>query len=90
MFTLEKGKLKPVIDDRNTMLGEKYYRDFFKSLKNSDSLKSFLIKTNSQYIMIPKNEDRIGCFKERLAGVYDFQFILQYEDDKVEIYEIQK
>ena len=48
------GDLKPVIDDRNTLLGEQPYRDYFEGIKSSEALIAWAQNQNADAILLPK------------------------------------
>jgi len=59
-----KGKLKPIIDDRNTLLGEDIYKKFHEAELESDKMKDFIKFFKTNYLILPKNHYLI-CALER-------------------------
>jgi len=49
------GKLKPTIDDRNTLLGEEEYRALFGALNSADALVAYARLKQADYILLPKS-----------------------------------
>jgi hypothetical protein len=56
---ISKGKLKPVIDDRNTLLGEKIYKDFHSAELNAETMREFSESFKAKYLILPKNHNLI-------------------------------
>jgi len=53
-FITFKGEAsKAVIDDRNTMLGEEFYRRYHQSLTDPVLLKNFADELNARYVLLP-------------------------------------
>jgi hypothetical protein len=46
---------KAVIDDRNTLIGEQLYRDFFQSLKSPETLSVLVNRFQVTHLIIPRN-----------------------------------
>ena len=46
--------IKPVIDDRNTLLGEKMYKDYLSSVHNANKHYMYAKSHNAKYILIPR------------------------------------
>lgn len=49
--------IKPIIDDRNTLSGEKAYKDFFNTIKSEKKFKKYLKENNANFAIISKNDD---------------------------------
>jgi len=56
--------IRAVIDDRNTMLGEQFYKDFHKSLKEPASLLSFMQANGATHLLLPKEHLMAKLLKE--------------------------
>ena len=55
--------LKPVLDDRNTLIGEALYQQYFALLDKEESLPQFLEENRVSYILTPINsklDKRLG------------------------------
>ncbi len=48
--------LKPVMDDRNTLLGENAYRSFFKAFDSEKDLRSYSKNVNARYLLVGKKD----------------------------------
>ena len=71
------GRVKPIIDDRNTLLGEAFYRKFFEAAEGSTAkLKSFLSGLDVEFLLLPAKAKLLN----RLQGSPEFQIL--YRDDK--------
>ncbi|NMC62906.1 MAG: hypothetical protein GYA55_07015 [SAR324 cluster bacterium] len=72
-----KGRLKPIIDDRNTLLGEAFYRKFFKASEGRvDDFKSFLSNLDVEFLLLPSR----SRLSKNLQEHPEFQIL--YGDDK--------
>lgn len=60
---MSNGKLKPVIDDRNTLLGEKIYKQFHDAEIEQGEMKLFAESFKAKYIILPNNH-RLICSLE--------------------------
>lgn len=47
-----KGRIKPIIDDRNSLLGEKFYREYFESVSVRGDITSFLKKASARFLLL--------------------------------------
>lgn len=74
------GALKPVIDDRNTLLGEQSYRDFLEAFKSLDSLLVWGKSQGADFLLLPKFAEG-----KKLATV---QAIVAYQDDFAVVYKL--
>jgi len=55
-ITLEgRGRIKSVIDDRNTLLGESFYREYLEASRDPSSLIQFARKVEADYFILAKN-----------------------------------
>ncbi|MCB9029545.1 MAG: hypothetical protein H6619_00705 [Deltaproteobacteria bacterium] len=45
--------LKPIIDDRNTLLGEDFYKEYLKSMKPYRSWRLFVEDVGARYVLLP-------------------------------------
>jgi hypothetical protein len=69
-----EGTLKAVIDDRNTLLGEEFYRSYFKLLKDENSMYEYLKKNNLRYLLFPVKFDygKVYAYRsERYEKLFD-------------------
>lgn len=72
--------LRPIIDDRNTLLGEAFYRRYFESLKSEKGLSPYLGRFGASYLLLPKDSNaaqHLSCYrgytlvhKDELAVVF--------------------
>lgn len=51
-----KGRFKPIIDDRNSLLGEEFYRDYFSSVSIRGDVRSFLKRSSSRFLLLGLSE----------------------------------
>jgi hypothetical protein len=51
-----KGIFKPVIDDRNSLLGVSAYKDFFESAKIGGDISNYLNRVNARFLLLKTNE----------------------------------
>jgi hypothetical protein len=54
------GLLKPVLDDRNTLIGETLYKQFHKSEKNYLEMRKLALETKATYLLLPKSHS-LNC-----------------------------
>lgn len=72
-----EGRIRPVIDDRNTLTGEEFYRRYFDELKKPvEDIKPFLRELQAHYFLIP-SKSTLGA---RLGS--DREFRVLFRDDK--------
>ncbi len=50
-----EGKLKAIVDDRNRMRGEEFYKTFFTAFEQTDSLPQFLRQEGSDYLLLKQS-----------------------------------
>lgn len=60
---MSSGRLKPVIDDRNTLLGEKIYKQFHDAEIKPGEMKQFAESLKAKFIILP-NDHRLICSLE--------------------------
>jgi hypothetical protein len=72
-ITLEgQGIIKPVVDDRNTLLGESFYKDFLEAAKTSSGWINFAHKVQADYFIISaKSPMRCEVEKQGLKIVFE-------------------
>lgn len=51
-----KGRFKPVIDDRNSLLGEGAYKDFLESQRVGGDIGGYLNRVRAKYLLLKTNE----------------------------------
>ncbi len=73
-------RIQPVIDDRNTMLGEDAYRDYFSSLTDPAAFLSYLLRTGASCAIL-KSGDKAGE-RFRQSGL----FKLLHRDDAYAVF----
>jgi hypothetical protein len=56
---ISNGKLKPIIDDRNTLLGEKVYKQFHNAELKAEKMKIFAESFKAKYIILPNDHGLI-------------------------------
>lgn len=72
-ITLEgQGLIKPVIDDRNTLIGEKLYKDFLDSANVSSKWLAFAEQVGADYFIISANSP-VRCEVERQNLKIEFE-----------------
>lgn len=60
-----KGKIKALIDDRNTLLGEAAYRNYFELLKANPEAVKIIKKLGATHLLLPKDSLKpIDCFSD--------------------------
>jgi len=55
-ITFQGPTLKPLIDDRNTMLGEDFYKAYYLSMRDPHEFIRFAQELNASYILLPARE----------------------------------
>lgn len=78
-----RGRLKPIIDDRNTMLGEQLYRDFFECLRPGGDWRDFLGRFKTTHLLL-NNKSPLGAAlldsgALRLLYRDEMSMVLKYE-----------
>jgi hypothetical protein len=69
-----EGQVKPIIDDRNSLLGVDAYKDYLKSVEIGGDIDGYLDRTKAQFLMLgPSDPFSIylrdtGKLKERWTG----------------------
>ncbi|MEZ4753715.1 MAG: hypothetical protein R3A13_05315 [Bdellovibrionota bacterium] len=58
------GKIKPILDDRNTLVGEDRYRSFYKIGENQLGLSIFLEESDADYLLLPKESQLLAQARE--------------------------
>ena len=56
--------IKPLIDDRNTLLGENFYLEFFKNLSDFDKAVLYIGKSEAAYILLSRDSKLASLLKE--------------------------
>ncbi len=77
---------KPVMDDRNTLLGEKAYKNFFGAFDNIKTFKKYAHNVNAEYLLVGKKD------KDKMYNnVKSFSIIKKmFEDRKFVLFKIVK
>jgi hypothetical protein len=52
-----ENRLKPVIDDRNTLLGEEAYKSFYQDLRINGDYKGYIKSFNARYLLLPAHSE---------------------------------
>lgn len=73
------GALKPVIDDRNTLLGEKVYRDFLEALESVDLLVKWGKTQGAEILLLPKYVDGRNLVSDHAAIDYQDELSIAYK-----------
>lgn len=73
------GKLQAVIDDRNTLLGETLYREFFREMSAEGEWRSFCTRRGAGQIMIPAQSGLAKRIRTSDAS------LIRYSDEMVVI-----
>ncbi len=61
-----EGKLRPVLDDRNELIGEDLYRKFYAAMKPQNDWRSFSRQMGAELLMFPSNSAlQYSCLKEQ-------------------------
>ena len=82
-ITLEgQGLIKPVVDDRNTLLGETFYKEFLEAAKTSQGWLEFARRVRADYFVISA-QSPMRCEVER----QDFRIV--FEDSKNILVEVK-
>lgn len=77
-----KGELKPLIDDRNTLVGENFYQAYFERLKGPEkALKSFMKEYDCRFILLPAGAGPAA----RLSASREFRVL--FKDDTSILFE---
>lgn len=79
-----KDRVKAVIDDRNLLFGEQYYRDFYDNLKVGRDLEPFLARLGATHLLL-KADSALGSYLEK-QGSYK----LMYKDSVALLFELGK
>ena len=61
-----KSQLRPVLDDRNSLLGEQAYRDFFYAMRGATSLASYVNAERADYLVLPANSQALQAARSNL------------------------
>jgi hypothetical protein len=75
--------LKPVHDDRNTLLGEEFYKQMEKVLAIGDDLKTYATRTHAKFLMINSESGQAKHLKA--TG----EFPVFYEDKAVSVFDLR-
>ena len=77
-----QGKVRAVIDDRNTLLGEEFYRRYFEMLKPGEQAPGFLQELGVTHLLLSRTSPLaawvegdarfIEVFKDEVAVLYLF------------------
>lgn len=51
-----RGRFKPIIDDRNSLLGEAFYKDYFSSVSVGGDVNGFLKRTSARFLLLRDTE----------------------------------
>ena len=75
-----QGRLRAILDDRNSLLGEGPYRAFFEAIKSSESLHAYIGSEQVDYLVLPANSRAAAIartstymhneFTDELSSVY--------------------
>ena len=60
-----------VIDDRNTMLGEEFYKHFFKAMKCDGNWQEYAKEKSADIILWPASKEFTKCLREKLPVLYE-------------------
>jgi hypothetical protein len=73
------SQLKPIIDDRNTLIGENFYRDYIETLSDKDQpqkMLNYLLTLNADYALFNKDGALAKYLKDKvIAEEGDFALI---------------
>lgn len=75
--------LKPVHDDRNTLLGEDFYKQMEKVLAIGGELRSFAARTHGKFLMVISD----SCQAKHLKATGEFPVF--YEDKAVSVFDLR-
>lgn len=75
MLLYAEGSVRPMIDDRNTLLGEKFYREYFKRLQPGGGWQEYLERFGTKYMLL--RSDSAFSKHLKVAGLVE----VLYEDD---------
>lgn len=64
-------QVRAVIDDRNTMLGEEFYREYFDAMKPEGAWAEFASKLHADYLLVPVKSAMGKSLKSRLPVQYE-------------------
>lgn len=68
-------RLKPIIDDRNTLIGEEFYKDFFENLKAGADWRSYIARFDARYLLLKRS----SSFMEYLRATSGMKILYQDE-----------
>lgn len=79
-----QGKIRPIIDDRNTLLGEEFYKSYFERLRPGQPWREFLTGLGAQLLLLPLNSNMAECLKQQeLEPVFSSdKYVLFRVDDE--------
>lgn len=63
-----KSKLVAIIDDRNTMIGEEFYRRFLDTLRPTGAWRDYLDSSSADFLLL-SNESRLGRHIQKLEAL---------------------
>jgi len=58
------GKIKAIVDDRNTLLGEDFYKQYFNAFKIGGNWREFAAQFNAEYLLLPRQNTLMCDIKE--------------------------
>jgi len=79
----ERKRLLPLIDDRNYLLGEDFYKNYFESLKPTESAKNAIKMFKAQYVLLPKSALLASYLKSHSV------FPLLFEDGIASLFKVE-
>lgn len=71
-FIVQQGypRLKPVIDDRNTLVGEDFYREYLKRFSVRGDWAEYARKVQADYILLPADSNIAAVIKAQSWPIY--------------------
>ena len=69
-----QGQLKPLIDDRNTMLGEEFYRRYEEHVENGKNWEEFLNAQSADVVLLQPERPLIKAFRAAPSSGWDVVF----------------
>jgi hypothetical protein len=68
---MSRGKLEPLLDDRNTLVGEELYKSYHEAEKDLDKMRTLMDRFAIKYLVLPRKHP-IDCY---LRHATDFEVL---------------
>lgn len=74
-------QIRPIIDDRNTLIGENFYKEFFKKLKAGADWQGYLAQLEVTHLLLQRESNLAGAILEsgKLAVLHQDEVAILFE-----------